>query len=44
MDNESGLNEDLEYLWDILIKCKPVLTEEEFNYLKRLAGVSDEAE
>jgi len=40
-ENESGLNEELEYLWGILIKCQPVLTEDEFNYLKRLAGLSD---
>jgi len=42
MYNESGMNEELECAWDILTKCQPHLDEDEFNFLKRLAGLSDD--
>ena len=42
MDDSGQINDELNYLWDILIKCKPVLTEEEMNYLKQLGGISDD--
>ena len=38
--DDSGMNEELEYLLDILTKCKSVLTDDELTYLVQITGAN----